>query len=283
MRALACGLLLAAGCFDFTIPPRHQDLGVSSEDLWGSLDSIPPADLPDMAFAAGTDFSGLDFGPTCRSASFAGGRVEVPTHAGLHPIGAFTLEAWIRPSASRTGLSFIAGVGGASTNVSYALILDTSGRVGAVLEDENGNRLEVVGTGSAVSSGSWTHVAMTLATTGPAPQLTLYVSGLLVGTPMNPAFSASALALPGAPFEIGNSVAESLVPFVGEIDEVRLSAGVRYTSSGFALPPRLAVEPATTVLYHFDEVGVPFAADAQVNRHDGTLIADASFLGACPP
>jgi hypothetical protein len=156
-----------------------------------------------------------------RVGALGGSPARAPLSAEFSPVNAFTLEAWIFPTAPR--YDFVAGKGfgppGVEPHLGFGLFLSSS------LRPEFNCTTGAPGSGrSAVSPASiplraWTH----LAGVGDGTSLRLYVNGTLVATT---AFAGTPAAPPGVPFAIGRIVlpggGSNFFPFSGFLRQVRL-------------------------------------------------------------
>lgn len=129
--------------------------------------------------------------------------------------GDFTLEAWIRPSASAEQYKTIIQP---NNNALIALLYNANIR--KIYWYNNGN---VVMHGTELTIGAWAHVAAVRA----SGSLSLFVDGVKSASSYSEStnFSASGTARVGKPTSAFND-------FFGYIDDVRISKGVaRYTAS----------------------------------------------------
>jgi len=123
-------------------------------------------------------------GSSATAASFTGGKVSVPYNASLNPNGPFTVECWIKPDATGTGLivqSMINGENPANSN----------DRNGWALRQNNLGLRFLVGTDlgapfyyyyttadGLLAAGAWQHVAVVYDGTAPS----IYINGVLAPT-----------------------------------------------------------------------------------------------------
>lgn len=82
-----------------------------------------------------------------------------------------------------------------------------------------------------------------------------------------------------SPFQVGHRVCCGGVPFVGIIDEVRISDSVRYTKN-FARPTaEFAPDKNTRLLWHFNENTGTTVADDSGNGNTGTIEGGPKWVG----
>ena len=130
--------------------------------------------------------------------------------------------------------------------------------------DAGGNWQSAPGWGATLRANTWAHVAVTY----DGAVARVYLDGALVGSGTIGALSS------GPRFQLGEMT--TYPHFDGRIDEVRLSAGVRYGTS-FAPPGApFANDASTLALYHLDEGAGQTAADASGNGHPLTLGATSA-------
>jgi hypothetical protein len=228
-----------------------------------------------------------DSGPSalaCGSALFtgssggAGGVVSAPHIAAYNPSGAFTIEAWVYPTAyPSAGLATIAAHETPS-NRSWTLGIDPTGAINFVFSSD-GTTL----TTAAVSNSytlplnTWSHVVGEF-------------DGISETMVWEDGFS-SANAYPSvatvnpvtAPLTIGNASGGN-APFTGRIEEVRVSTGFLYPASanGFEPDARLSSSASTLALFHLDD-GTKIARDASTHGNDATVLNDATLTNDCAP
>ena len=145
-----------------------------------------------------------------------------------------------------------------------------------------------------VDDGRWHHVAVTRS--AGSGQVALYVDGRPEGNAAGPAGDVSYPdnAQPQAACDGGQPCTRSdpylvlgaekhdagtdFPSFRGTLDELRLSTAVRYTGP-FTPPGRLAPDPATAALYHFDEGTGTVAATDPPGPANGNLIIGGAGPG----
>jgi hypothetical protein len=86
----------------------------------------------------------------------------------------------------------------------------------------------------------------------------------------------------GSPFQIGHRVCCGGVPFLGIIDEVRISDVVRYTAD-FAVPTtEFALDANTRLLWHLNEGSGTTVIDASGNENTGELQGAPKWVEGAP-
>ncbi len=190
---------------------------------------------------------------------------RIDPSADLLPTGPFTLELWVRPGPSSSPRSVIV----AKTELSaYGLFLDDAGR------GQTSFFLHAAGRGYAGAStprlapGVWTHVAATW----DQKLLRLFVAGQPAASVVHP----GDLTPNDLPLFVGADPDPAGAPgsfFQGDVDELRMSAGVRYPE---AFQPARRHEPdtSTILLLHFDELEGDLAADVSGRFHHARLLGE---------
>lgn len=109
------------------------------------------------------------------------------------------------------------------------------------------------------------------------------INGVLSASPSDFTDGTFACSDPDFPFQVGGVAGQSGLTFSGQIDEVRVSSVVRY-SSNFAPPATLASDASTRGLWRFDESpGSTTFADASGNGQALTGLGGAAICGVPPP
>lgn len=130
--------------------------------------------------------------------------------------GAFTFSTWLKVDSLPSGRTLV--YARRQNGKSLLVGLDAGG---VPFVEMDGDAPQRSAPGEAIKAGAWTHVAVTAA----SGTFTLYIDGKPVGTvaaPL-PAFTAAAAVGGDVPAEAGATADTSLVPFTGQLDEVRLS------------------------------------------------------------
>lgn len=175
------------------------------------------------------------------------------------PLTAYTVEAWVRP-ADTAGVQFVAA------DDAYDLDFSADGIVHALYGPTGEFTLATFPLPPA--PGSWNHVAVTFDPATTAMRVAL--NGVFAPGDVfyEPAFYNDAVQQ----FTLGARRLSPKAPaegyFQGEIDEVRLSEGVRYVAD-FTPAPRFTRDALTRGLYHFEDppLSTAFADDSGQGRH----------------
>jgi Concanavalin A-like lectin/glucanases superfamily/Calcineurin-like phosphoesterase len=181
------------------------------------------------------------------------------------PDGPFTLETWMNPSQS-------AGQRG--------LIAKTESSEYAIFMDEGVPQFDVHLNGRYVSAvakdvlplNHWTHLAGVF--TG--SEVRIYIDGKLTSAkPGKGKRTRNRLPLfLGADTDESGQATRS---FLGKVDEVRLSQGVKYDGD-FVPSRRFTPDEDTVLLYHFDRRFGPFLLDHSVSAAKATLGLKSSLV-----
>lgn len=187
----------------------------------------------------------------------------------------FTIEAWIFPLADKEML-VVADSG------YYLMIRPQPLRAEVAVLTTSGfpASQSFAGTIAPLEVGRWSHVVGMV--NGATRTIRVAVNGELsdtrtMGNTIDVDFPQT--------FSIGNSFPESLGdhPFVGRIDEVRLSSVIRYDTA-FAPAPLLVGDDTTVGLWHFDEAaGAGVLADSSGNANDLTGLNGAATIAGSRP
>jgi hypothetical protein len=193
----------------------------------------------------------------------------------------FTLEAWIKPSASLavlTGTNIWNGYG-----IIYADTTSTANDFGTSLVNGKfafgvGNPDTNVQSTGSITNGQWTHVAATRnMTTG---EIQVIVNGVMDGT--KPTTQMAALTAP-TEITLGADVIDKHY-FAGLIDEVRLWSVVRTPAQIMAnMNQRLTgTETGLVGYYRFDEGSGTTAADISPTHGAATFFGGDAGSGGAP-
>ncbi len=127
-----------------------------------------------------------------------------------------------------------------------------------------------------VELNTWSHVAVTYDGTDTV--------GWLNGQEVNSANENSANINPtNEPFNIGWRPFDTHYPFIGIIDEVRISKTVRYTQDFDVPDQQFMSDDDTAALYHLDEGEGEFTEDSSGNDNDAELIGDPQWVESTAP
>lgn len=178
----------------------------------------------------------------------ASGGVWVSRDAVSLERGPFTIEAWVRPES-------LAGRDAVVDQGEFGLRLE-DGR--AVFAARVGNRWAdaAMPEGATLIAGEWAHLAGVF----DGSEVRLYLDGALVATtPASGSIRAS-----GQPLAIGADTWSDALhnTFHGQIDEVRLSTGARYSGERFDPARRLGYDADTRLLLHMDAGIGPYLFDS---------------------
>lgn len=180
---------------------------------------------------------------------------------------AFTMEAWIFPTGAQNGDGIII-----NKEDSYEMALRAGDSFMFAIQ---AGAWDWFG-GGKPTMNEWHHVAVTYDGT--------LTQGWIDGQEAPAGTQANNVDLgpSDAPFQIGRRVCCGTTPFLGIIDEVRVSDVVRYTSN-FALPTaEFATDANTVVLWHLNEGSGGAVADASTNGNDGQLEGAPRWTDGAP-
>ena len=168
------------------------------------------------------------------------------------PQGPFTIEAWVFPTDNKGSRAVLAK----TENAEYAIFLQG----GKPLFEAHLNGDYVTAKAAhAVPLNQWSHLAGVFN----GQEVQLFVNGQLAATqPGQGRRTVNSL-----PLFIGadpNAFAQPTRLFVGKMDEVRVSKGVRYTNN-FEPSARFVSDVDTVVLLHCDQANGPFLFDDSGN------------------
>jgi YD repeat-containing protein len=211
---------------------------------------------------------------TNRSVSLDGNtqHVNVPYNANLNITGALTVEAWVKTSSVAYQMVVERG-DWSQALMSYDLMIG-DGKVRMDVKQTSGNYLTVMGS-TAMSTGAWHHIAGVY----DGSNMKVYLDGVLDGT-------ASCSLTPGdntTGLKIGRSTNLYLpFPFIGLIDEVRVSSGVVY-SGNFTPSAHLTTNAGANAtvkgLWKFDG---DTTTDSSASGAHGSLQNNASYSTDVP-
>jgi hypothetical protein len=203
----------------------------------------------------------------------------------------FTMEQWIRPSATdsdngRTGVTAGANYSGVEGNIVMDGHSESSGAFIYGLNDglfywslrnlASGLARTIIGT-TDLRDGQWHHTAVERnATTG---VMSLYVDGNREATVTGPTGDLSYDGSGSGEDEVltwGKEKFEaSGAGFDGDISEIRVSTSLRYNAATYDVPTAPFTTDANTVgLYHLDDGAGTTPNDSSGDGNDGTLIGN---------
>jgi len=201
-----------------------------------------------------------------RAVMFSGsnGKVRIPHTAGLMPLSAFTLEAWIYPTRFRTNIFEGTVISKESNAGGFALNVGGDGQGRIVMG--NPNWIEAVIPAKSISLNQWSHIAAVY----DGSSLKFYVNGTLKATTVN----AGSIASSTSPLYIGASAAFGGRGFAGGIDEVtiwnkalsqaEIASNKDYLHQGN--------ENGLIAYYSLNQTpGTEFTADSTANGNNGTI------------
>jgi hypothetical protein len=227
---------------------------------------------------------GRVFPPPTTCAGYAMRLDGLASYASINRVvqGDFTIEAWIKTTASASGTNFWQGV-----PVVYADLAGTHLDFGTTILNNHfsigvGNApgagdTTVEGT-SVVNSGDWVHVAATRSVTG---QLQVIVNGILERSVSSPQTGQ----LTDAPtMYIGANLVDFRY-FTGDMDEVRVWTVARTPEQIAAtMHARLAGDEAGLVGYwRFDEPGVAVPVDSSPTPQNAALNGSVDWAASLAP
>lgn len=180
---------------------------------------------------------------------------------------AFTMEAWIMPTGPQAGDGIII-----NKEDSYEMAVRAGDQLMFAIQ---AGAWDWFG-GGKPTVNEWHHVAVTY--DGTITQGWLNGEEAPAGTEAN----NTDLGPSDAPFQVGRRVCCGTTPFLGAIDEVRVSDIVRYTKD-FPLPTReFETDANTRVLWHFNEGSGIEIADDSGNGNDGELEGGPQWTTGAP-
>lgn len=191
-------------------------------------------------------------------------------------VGAVTIELWMQFAPDHhEAHSIIAGFGPLTrigTSASRSLVFSIPGTEGAAAPKVS---WEQYGVGQPV------HVAGIR--DFQQHQVRLYINGKLIAIEsVPPQKGEDFFQLVSSKHQWQSSDENTDHSFHGWIDEVRVSQGAKY-SADFTPQRRLAQEPDTLALYHFDEGQGTVLKDTSGNGHDGEIVGATWVKGAVVP
>lgn len=233
-----------------TLPPRRFPAQVR-------LGSLPPEAYLPAARDTALKLSGEKSGAKIDASQFG------------VPDGPFTLEAWVCPNTTQP----TAGLAAKTQQSEFGLLAENG--VPHFLVHLGGRYVSANGT-APLAPNTWSHVAGVF----DGQSVSLFVNGERVAQ----AAGSGARQRNDLPLFLGADPDQQGNPtraFDGWIDEVRLSAGARYSGS-FTPVRRHAPDEAALLLFHFDRLIGDFLPDQGTARAHARLTG-AATLDAAPP
>jgi hypothetical protein len=175
--------------------------------------------------------------------------------------GSQTMEAWIMPLSN-------------GSNGTVFFTRNDADNQGWLIELENGqatlwvadgvNDHKVQNTNVSMMGSTWYHVAATY-------DAATHIGRVYVNGNQSSAVNLGPISTCGncLPFRMGGF--SSFPFFNGDVDEIRVSSGARYTSSFTPDNSPFTPDATTLLLYHFDEGSGQVTSDASGNNHHVTL------------
>ncbi len=190
---------------------------------------------------------------------------NVPTSSTLDPgMSDFTVEGWFKTSAScSTFCDVVERINGSHDG--YTVYLNNTNKLQAVY---GFNAQVQVQSLSTVNDGIWHHFAVVRTGT---TTVKLYLDGVLQGSTTDASLNNS----------ISNSTALQIGSggsafFTGQIDEVRISNNVRYSTAFTPQKTEFVSDANTMGLWHFNEPYGQYFADVSANGNTATLGATSA-------
>ncbi|GAB4129681.1 MAG: hypothetical protein OHK0050_43690 [Roseiflexaceae bacterium] len=194
--------------------------------------------------------------------------------------GSQTIEFWMRAADSDNapdGIVLATGTG-QNNGGGWAISL-INGQVNWFQQAADNNYYGAAGA-TTLTSNAWYHIAITY------DQNTNIAQVFVNGVPGTPTVVQPLLL--GPQLRVGGL--DGYTFFNGQIDEVRISQGMRYTTSFTPLTTVFANDDSTLALYHFDEGTGSSSADSSANANTlifgsnaPTWVASTAPLAALPP
>jgi hypothetical protein len=222
------------------------------------------------------------------SLEFSEGRhIVVPRSASIQStVNAFTIEAWIYPTAVPSPFNAIAGTWNDLGVNQRSFFIALQNGVPAVYVSTDGSNFPSVLASVGAPLNTWTHVAGTY----DGANLRIYVNGILRGS----APQTGTVFQPAQPFYIGRLDGAGIrtQPCIGSLDEVRLWSQARSAAQIAADMGATNVPPQATLLgsWSFNENAGFAAQDSSGNGNTGSLTnppplwstPGAPVSGCCP-
>jgi hypothetical protein len=194
--------------------------------------------------------------------------VDTTDNNSLETAAVHTVEAWIFVSSAAANMAIVDKYRSGTTEDGWQLLVVSGGKVQFTLKNDAASGV-AISSNSFVNNSRWHHVAAVWNTI--TLTASLFIDGQLevTGTPASGAYSGNTRSV-----RLG-VLNNDVNPFLGTIDEVRISSSARYVST-FTPSRRFATDADTAALWHLDEGSGTTSADASGNSFNGTLRNGAS-------
>ncbi|MEK7572066.1 MAG: LamG-like jellyroll fold domain-containing protein, partial [Patescibacteria group bacterium] len=138
-----------------------------------------------------------------------------------------TLEAWVNINNSTSSrLALFASINGSNTSARALMLFNSAEQVQVGGRSTDAEVLQSETTSSAISTGTWHQVVGVIDYAN--DNVVIYIDGASVGTTGTPAFSSTSTpATDSTSVEMGSNNRGLSSPFLGSLDEVRISNNVR--------------------------------------------------------
>jgi len=186
----------------------------------------------------------------------------------------FTMEAWVLPTGPQNTNGVDEGII-INKEDSYEMALRAGDQFMFAI---NAGAWDWFG-GGKPTMNEWHHLAVTY--DGTTTQT--WIDGVGGPSPTN----ANTLPITpqdgdGSPFQVGHRVCCGGVPFLGIVDEVRISDSVRYTANFTRPTAEFANDANTRLLWHFNEGAGTTVADDSGNGNTGTVEGGLTWVDGPP-
>ncbi|MAQ13559.1 MAG: hypothetical protein CMN30_02005 [Sandaracinus sp.] len=233
------GVVADGGGRDMTVRDdmSSPDMNVPGDDM-NLPDTSVPHDMPHSLCGA----LSLRGGASADTAVSASGQYD--------DMEEMTLETWVYVSETAGNRNVVGHWRTNQVSGGYAIYLNGANPAFAV--SCNGDDFYHARSGTEIQANRWTHLAGTFEATGSSATLRIFVDGTLETTVTAPCETPN--PLPATPLQIAydDPGINGGNPMEGYVDEVRLSAEVRYAEN-FDPAIRFISDSSTRALFHFEE------------------------------